>query len=76
MITLGAGLLGAFLCWLAVVVTTLSLSEAPAIVARPLLEPSALLLIFGTLVGTGLVSGVLPALRASRIDPAISLRAT
>ena len=42
--------------------------------APPLLLPARMVLVMGTLVGVGVAAGVLPALRASRVDPAVSLR--
>jgi ABC-type antimicrobial peptide transport system permease subunit len=41
----------------------------------PILVPGILVGIFLSVVAIGIVSGLLPAIRASRIEPAISLRA-
>lgn len=48
-------------------------NESSAI--APIFMPSILLGIFATVVVIGVLSGLLPAMRASRIEPAISLRA-
>jgi ABC-type antimicrobial peptide transport system permease subunit len=41
---------------------------------RPYLEPGTAVVLAAVLVGVGIASGVWPARRASRIEPAISLR--
>jgi putative ABC transport system permease protein len=74
-ITIAAGLLGAIFGWLGVSLSSAAVPEGSNMAAKPILRPGALLTIFFTLVSVGLVSGLLPALRASRIEPAISLRA-
>ena len=44
-------------------------------IISPILVPATLIGIFASIVVIGIVSGLLPAIRASRIEPAISLRA-
>ncbi len=63
------GVLGwAFVQWLASVVPDATLAP------RPYLEPGTAVVLAAVLVGVGIASGVWPARRASRIEPAISLR--
>ena len=73
-VTVSAGALGALLGWLAVGWLASLLPSDGVMAIRPLLEPSTSLGIAGMLVLVGIASGVLPARRAARIDPAISLR--
>jgi putative ABC transport system permease protein len=71
--TVIAGALGGVLGWLAV--DWLGSQVAESLIYRtPYLEWSTVVLLALTLVGIGLASGVIPARRAARIDPAISLR--
>jgi putative ABC transport system permease protein len=74
-ITVGAGLIGALLGWLAVRASGAAIPEGSTMVSTPVLLPESVVLIALTLMGVGIASGILPALRASRTDPAISLRA-
>ena len=73
-VTVAAGIVGMLLGWLAVIGTAAAIGEGSRTNAPPVLQPEAALLILATLIAVGLGSGVLPALRASRIDPATSLR--
>ena len=41
---------------------------------RVTFPPGLALLSFVVLVGTGILAGILPALRAARLDPAVALR--
>lgn len=69
-----AGIAGALLGWLAVAAFARVVGTGSVMNAPPLLLPARMVLVMGTLVGVGVVAGVLPALRASRVDPAVSLR--
>jgi putative ABC transport system permease protein len=64
---IGVGL-GIASCWL------LAGIDAPDLVPVPILEARIVFLALGVLGGVGLLSGVIPAWRASRIDPALTLR--
>jgi putative ABC transport system permease protein len=64
---IGVGL-GVASCWL------LAGIDAPDLVPVPILEARVVFLALGVLGGVGLLSGVIPAWRASRIDPALTLR--
>jgi putative ABC transport system permease protein len=46
-----------------------------AFATYPIVEPATLGVVAAVLVVVGLLAGVLPALRAARVDPAVSLRA-
>ena len=74
-LTMLAGVVGTVLSLMGVALVAhgmqVSGSEGPA----PLIVPASVLVIFATLVGTGVAAGLLPALRAARVEPAISLRA-
>jgi putative ABC transport system permease protein len=73
-VTLAAGLVGALLGWLAVEASAVAIGAGSVHQAPPLLRLRTLAVIAATLTATGLAAGVLPALRATRIDPAVSLR--
>lgn len=75
-VTVAAGLVGALLGCLAVGASAAAVEAGSLMQAPPLLRAGAVLWIVSTLVGTGLAAGLLPALRAMRIDPAVALRAT
>ena len=47
----------------------------PELIPRPHVSPAVLGTTFGILVATGLLSGVVPAVRAAAVDPAAALRA-
>jgi putative ABC transport system permease protein len=69
-----SGLAGALLgIGLTKLVAWLSPPESP-LASPPLLDPFAVAVVVTTLVGVGVVAGVLPALRAARIPPAEALR--
>ena len=75
-ITLGAGLVGAVLGWLAVQAGTVAaIQSGNAMNPVPILLPGTFALILVSIIGVGLVAGILPAVRAARVEPAISLRA-
>jgi len=69
-----AGTAGAVLGGLAVAVMGAAVGEGSVMNAPPLLLPERIVMVMTTLVGVGVAAGVLPALRAARIDPAVSLR--
>jgi len=71
-ICLAGGLIGATLGILACL--GLARLPFPELVPVPTLRPGILLLALGVLTGVGTASGVIPAWRASRIDPALTLR--
>ena len=75
-VTVLAGLLGVGLGWLAVAASASAVTGTETLRAAPLLQPGRVFLVFAMLVGVGLVTSLLPALRAMRIDPAVALRAT
>jgi putative ABC transport system permease protein len=54
-------------------IAAISPPESP-LASPPLLDPFAVAVVVGSLVGVGIVAGVLPALRAARIPPAEALR--
>jgi putative ABC transport system permease protein len=75
-ITIAAGLVGGFLGVLGVRLTSAAMGEGSRMAAKPVLEGGAFVLIFFTLSIVAVISGLLPAMRASRIDPALALRST
>jgi putative ABC transport system permease protein len=69
-----SGVAGALLgIGLTKLVAAISPPESP-LASPPLLDPFAVAVVVGSLVGVGIVAGVLPALRAARIPPAEALR--
>jgi len=52
------------------------IGEGSVVNAPPLLLPSRVALVMATLITIGIAAGLLPAARAARTDPAVSLRAT
>jgi putative ABC transport system permease protein len=46
----------------------------PEMIPTPTLRPGIVVLALGVLVGVGVAAGVVPAWRASRVDPAVTLR--
>ncbi len=75
-ITLLAGVAGALLGALAVAVMAALVGEGSVMNAPPELRPATVAAVAVTLALVGVTAGVLPAVRASRIEPAIALRAT
>ena len=69
-----AGIVGATLGWLAVSAMAAAVGEGSVMNAPPLLLPGRVVLVMASLVGVGIAAGLLPAVRAARIDPAVSLR--
>jgi len=70
-----SGIVGALLgIGLTKLIAAISPPESP-LASPPLLDPFAITVVVGSLVGVGIVAGVLPALRAARIPPAEALRA-
>ncbi len=70
-----SGIAGALLgIGLTKLIATISPPESP-LASPPLLDPFAVSVVVGSLVGVGIVAGVLPAMRAARIPPAEALRA-
>ncbi len=69
-----SGIAGALLgIGLVKLVATISPPESP-LASPPLLDPFAVAVVVGSLVGVGILAGALPALRASRTPPAEALR--
>ena len=73
-LTTAAGAVGGLLGWLAVGAMARALPADNPLTPHPYLEPTTAVWIALALVAVGVASGVIPALRASRIEPAISLR--
>jgi putative ABC transport system permease protein len=76
LVCVAAGTIGAAVGAAGVYVMASIIGEGSVMNAPPLLLPGRIVLVFVTLVGIGIGAGLLPAARASRIDPAVSLRAT
>jgi len=60
--------LGIVLSW------SLALVDAPDLIPLPILQPNSILLSVAVLAAVGVLAGVVPAARASRMDPALTLR--
>jgi putative ABC transport system permease protein len=76
LVCLAAGGAGALLGVTGVAVMTGIVGEGSVVNAPPLLLPERVALVLLSLVGIGLAAGILPAVRAARVDPAVSLRST
>ena len=74
-VTLISGAAGAALGSLLVFALARMTVATNSVLITPILVPGILAGIFVSVVVIGVVSGLLPAIRASRIEPAISLRA-
>jgi ABC-type antimicrobial peptide transport system permease subunit len=71
-----AGLVGIALGWLGVRLSARAVGSGQVMQAAPLLHFGRVVVVFVALVGVGLATAVLPALRAMRTHPAVALRAT
>jgi len=49
--------------------------EGSVVNAAPVLLPDRVAIVMASLVAIGIAAGILPAARAARVDPAVSLRA-
>jgi putative ABC transport system permease protein len=68
-------LLGIFIGWLAVGVLISSISSGSGGSSVPLIiTPTTLILPFAVSAGVGLIFGLYPAIRASRLDPIVAIR--
>jgi putative ABC transport system permease protein len=74
LVCLAAGTAGALLGMAGVAIMTRVVGEGSVVNAPPLLLPERVALVFASLVGIGIAAGFLPAARAARVDPAVSLR--
>lgn len=74
-VALSSGLVGAALGWLAVQADAAG-TDTSDFVHVPVLLPATLLQISLVMVGVGVAAGLIPAVRASRVEPAEALRAT
>jgi putative ABC transport system permease protein len=73
-VTLAAGAVGVVLGWLAVGASAAAIGAGNMLQGPPILRARTVLFVAVTLIGTGVAAGILPAIRATRIDPAVSLR--
>lgn len=70
-----SGLLGAGLGMIAVQIIAAVIPEGTTYQSPPLLDPITAIALTGALIVVGVVSGVIPAIRAAQIPPAEALRA-
>ncbi|MBM4266111.1 MAG: ABC transporter permease [Deltaproteobacteria bacterium] len=75
-ITFVSGLVGALLGVATVLAAQAALGQGTELASTPQLDPGSFATIVATMMVVGVGAGVLPAIRAARIDPAVSLRAT
>ncbi len=75
-VTLVSGGVGAMLGVGMVWISQALIGEGTRFAGAPILAPGSFFTIVGVMVFVGVAAGALPALRASRIEPAISLRST
>lgn len=76
LVCVAAGSVGALLGVLGVGLMTWVVGEGSVVNSPPLLLPERLVMVMASLVGIGIAAGILPAMRAARVDPAVSLRAS
>ncbi len=75
-VTLISGALGALLGWGVVELQTAAVPAGADFVHVPILGAGTLVMLTLTMVSVGVAAGVLPAMRAARVDPAVALRAS
>ncbi len=75
LVCLVAGTAGALLGMLGVAAMTRVVGEGSVVNAAPVLLPDRVAIVMASLVAIGVAAGILPAARAARVDPAVSLRA-
>lgn len=75
LVCLAAGTAGALLGMLGVAAMTRVIGEGSVVNAAPVLLPDRVAIVMASLVAIGIAAGILPAARAARVDPAVSLRA-
>jgi len=75
-VTLVAGLIGVLLAWVGVELSALGVAPGHTMQAAPVLAIRRVLVVVTTLIVVALLSALLPALRATRTEPATALRAT
>ena len=76
LLTSASGAIGLLLGIGAVRLAAAAVVEGSMFTHVPLIVPATLIKLTLTLVGVGIVAGVLPAVRAARTEPAVALRAT
>jgi len=74
--TVLSGSLGALLGVGMVKLSQAAIGEGTVFASAPILAPGSFVTIVAVMVATGIGAGVLPAARASRIEPAVSLRSS
>jgi len=70
-----SGVMGAGFGMALVQVVSFFMPEGTAYASPPILDPLLAIVLSGSLVGVGVIAGLIPAIRASRIPPAEALRA-
>lgn len=74
LVTVAAGLIGVAIGAASVAAMAAAIGAGSTLQGPPVLHASAVAFVFATLVGVGVAAGILPAARAVRVDPAVSLR--